>query len=228
MDGFRDEFRDAVVDPLNMMWTNVAGFLPTLVMIIIILLVGWFVAGLIQRMIVRALKLARLDTVSEKAGIANVLMKGDVSLTLSEIVGVLVYWLCMLVVILASVNLLGLDTAASLIRDVTMYIPQVIVALFILAFGIFLSSVLATTVRTAAANSGVSQAKGLGRLTQVIVVIFTVIQALDQLQIDVTVLNLVVQAVVFSLALGVALAVGLGCQGIAGRYVQSLIDSFKK
>lgn len=223
-----DDFKAAILDPIDLMWTKVVDFAPTFIGVVIILLVGWMVAALLQKVVVRFLKLARLDTISEKAGIANVLMKGDISMTLSEIIGSLVYWLFILVVILAAVNALNLDAAALLLNDVILYIPRVIAALFILALGIFLAGVLATLVRTTAANSGVQQARGLGRLTQVIIVIFTVIQSLQQLQIDVTLLNLLVQAVVGSLALGLAIAVGLGCQGIAGRYVQGLIDSFKK
>ena len=220
--------KEAVMDPIQLMWTKVVGFLPTLISLIVILLVGWVLAKLLQRVVVRFLKLARLDTVSEKSGIANVLLKGDISLTLSEIIGALVYWLFILIVILAAVNLLKLDVAAELLNNVILYIPRVIAALFILVLGIFLASIMATTIRTTAANSGVTQAKGLGRLTQVIIIVFTVIQALQQLNIDVTILNLIVQAAVGSIALGIAIALGLGCKDIVAKHVQSLIDSFKK
>ncbi len=223
-----DDFKTAIMSPIDMMWTKVVGFLPTLVSVVVILFVGWLVAAVIQKVVVRFLKLARLDTISEKAGIANILLKGDISQTLSEIIGGLVYWLFMLVVILAAVNALNLNEAAMLLNNVILYIPRVIAALFIVVLGIFFASAMATTVRTTAANSGVKQAKGLGRLTQVIIVIFTVIQALQQLQIDVTILNLLVKGVIGSLALGIAIAIGLGCQNIAGRYAQELVDSFKK
>lgn len=223
-----DDLKAAILSPIDMMWTKVVGFLPTLVSVIVILFVGWLVAAVLQKVVVRFLKLARLDTISEKAGVSNILLKGDISQTLSEIVGALVYWLFMLVVILAAVNALNLNEAATLLNSIILYIPRVIVAIFIVVLGIFFASVLATTVRTTAANSGVKQAKGLGRLTQIIIIIFTVIQSLQQLQIDVTVLNLVVKGTVGALALGVAIAIGLGCQTIVGRYAQELIDSFKK
>lgn len=219
--------KEAILSPIELMWAKVMGFLPTLISVIVILLVGWMLATILQKVVVRFLKLARLDTVSEKAGIANVLLKGDISQTLSEIIGSLVYWLFMLIVILAAVNALNLEQAANLLNTIILYIPRVIAALFILVLGIFFASVLATMVRTTAANSGVSQAKGLGRLTQVIIIVFTVLQAMQQLAIDVTILNLIVRAAVGCLALGGAIAIGLGCQGIVGKYVQNLVDSFR-
>jgi hypothetical protein len=222
-----EELKLAIMDPFNMMWGKIAGFLPTLVSVLIVLFVGWMIAAILQKLVVRFLKLARLDTISEKSGIANVLLKGDISQTLSEIIGSLVYWLFMLVVILAAVNVLNLNEAAALLNSVILYIPRVIAALFILVLGIFFASVLATTVRTTAANSGVTQAKGLGRLTQVIIIIFTVVQSLQQLRIDVSILNLIVQATVGAVAVGAAIALGLGCKDMAGKFVQDLIDSFK-
>ena len=132
-----DDFKAAILSPIDMMWTKIAGFVPTLASVIIILLVGWMIAAVLQKFVVRFLKLARLDTASEKSGVANVLLKGDISKTLSEIIGSLVYWLFMLIVILMAVNTLELNEAADLLNNIILYIPRVIAAIFILVLGIF-------------------------------------------------------------------------------------------
>ena len=215
------------MEPAQAMWTRVMSFLPTLVSVILILIIGWMLAALVQKVITRFLKLARLDSVSEKIGIANILTKGDINYTLSEIIGVLMYWLIMLVVILAAVNTLQLTVAAELLNQVILYIPSVIASVFILVLGIFFSNVVATTVRTTAANAGVTQARTLGQFTQVIIVAFTIIQSLHQLKIDTSLIELLIKAVLAALALGAGIAIGLGCKDIAGRHVGQLIDSFK-
>ena len=221
------DWQTTIMEPAQAMWTRVMGFLPTLVCVILILIIGWMLAALIQKVVTRFLKLARLDSVSEKIGIANILTKGDINYTLSEIIGVLVYWLIMLVVILAAVNTLQLTVAAELLNQVILYIPNVIASVFIVVLGIFFSSAVATTVRTTAANAGIPQARSLGQFTQVIIVMFTLIQALHQLKIDTSLIELLVKATLAALALGVGLAIGLGCKDIAGRHVAQLIDSFK-
>ena len=221
------DWQTTVVQPVEQMWTNVLGFLPTLVSVILILLIGWMLAALMQKVITRFLKLARLDTVSEKIGIANILAKGDINYTLSEIIGVLIYWLMMLVVFLMAVNALQLTVAAELLNQVILYVPNVIAGVFILVLGIFFASIIANTVRTTAANAGIQQARSLGQFTQVIIVAFTIIEALNQLKIDTSIIQLVVKAALASVAFGVGLAIGLGCQGMAGKYVGQLIDSFK-
>ena len=221
------DLETTIMQPVEAMWTRVMGFLPTLVSVLVILVVGWLLAALTQKIITRFLKLARFDTVSEKIGIANILTKGDINYTLSEIIGVLIYWLLMLVVLLAAVNALQLTVAAELLNQVILYVPNVIASVFILVLGIFFASIIANTVRTAAANAGVTQARSLGQSTQVVVIIFTIIESLKQLRIDTSIIELVIKASLAALALGVGLAIGLGCKDMANRYVGQLIDSFK-
>lgn len=221
------DWQSTIMQPVEAMWTRVLGFLPTLVSVVLILVIGWVLATLAQKVITRFLKLARLDMVSEKIGIANILTKGDINYTLSEIIGVLVYWLLMLVVILAAVNALQLTVAAELLNQVILYIPNVIASVFILVLGMFFSSIVANAVRTTAANAGVQQARSLGQFTQVIIIVFTIIEALKQLKIDTSIIELVIKATLAALALGIGLAIGLGCKDMAAKYVGQLIDSFK-
>ncbi len=221
------DWQNTVVVPVEDIGSRVLSFLPTIVSVVLILVVGWMLASLFQKVITRFLKLARLDSVSEKIGIANILTKGDINYTLSEIIGVLIYWLGMLVVILMAVNALRLEVAAQLLNQIILYIPNVILSVFILVLGIFFASVCANTVRTAAANAGVLQSRSLGQFTQIIIVLFTVVEALKQLRVDTTMIDLLVKAVLGALALGVGLAIGLGCKDIANKHVSQLIDSFK-
>ncbi len=221
------DWQTTVLEPVESMWISIMGFLPSLLLVIVILVVGWLLAALAQKIITRFFKLARLDSVSEKVGIANILTKGDINYTLSEIIGVMVYWLAMLMVFLLAVNALHLEVASQLLSQVILYVPNVIASVFILVLGIFFASILANTVRTTAANAGIQQARSLGQFVQVIIVIFTIIEALNQLKIDTSMIQLLIQAILAAFALGIGLAIGLGCKDMAGRYVGELIDSFK-
>lgn len=221
------DFQTTVVGPFEEMGRRVLNFLPSLAGALIILLVGCLLASVIQKVVTRFLKLARLDTVSEKTGIANVLTKGDINYTLSEIVGVLIYWLLVLVVILSALNALQLTIAADLLNKVVLYVPNVIASVFILVLGIFFASIVANTVRTTAANAGIKQARSLGQATQVIIAILVFVEALKQLGIDTSLVDLILKGIIFALSLGAGLAIGLGCKELASRHVNQLVDSFR-
>jgi len=133
----------------------------------------------------------------------------------------------MLMVFMTSLNALGMTVAASLLDKVIMYIPNVIAAMFILTLGIFFSSMIGTVVRTASSNAGITQAKFLGQLTQVVIMIFAIMITLEQLNIASSVLNLAINIVLASIGLAFALAVGLGSKDIAGKLVGDLVNKVK-
>ncbi len=221
------DWNAVVMQPVTEMLARVAGFLPVLLGVLVILVVGWIVAGMLKNVVVKLLKLIQLDTASEKAGLGDVLRRGGIRQTLSELIGVLIYWLVMLMVFMTALNALGMTVAASLLDKVILYIPNVIAAVFILALGIFFSSMVGTIVRTASSNAGITQAKFLGQLTQIVIMIFTAIITLEQLNIASSVLTFAINIILASLGLGLAIALGLGSKDIVGKMVQDMVSKMK-
>ena len=217
-----------IMDSVREMLTRVGVFIPRLIGVLLILIIGWLIAKLIELVIVRVLKLIRLDTLSERSGTSNFLAKGGIKYTLSELLGVLAYWTAMLIVIMTALNALQWTVAAQLLNKVVAFIPNIIVAVFVLVIGMFVSAVLAGVVRTAASNAGIKQARLLGQITQVVVVIFAVVIALEQLNIGKIIIASAVQIILAAIGLGLAIAFGVGCKDIAGKYVSDLISKLKE
>jgi len=222
------DWNAVVMEPVKEILARVAGFLPTLIGVLIILIVGWIIAGMLKNVVVKVLKLIQLDTASEKSGLGDVLRRGGIRQTVSELVGVLIYWLVMLLVFMTALNALGMTVAASLLDKVIFYIPNVIAAVFILSLGIFFSSMVGTIVRTASSNAGITQAKFLGQLTQTVIMIFAAVITLEQLNIAASMLNFAINIILASMGLALAIAVGLGSKDIAGKMMQDLVNKVKK
>jgi hypothetical protein len=174
------------------------------------------------------MKMVRLDVISDKAGVSNVLAQGDIKSTVSEIIGAIVYWIVILVVLVTALNALNLTIAAQLISTIVAYVPNILIALFVLVLGSFLAGVINTIVRTAASNAGLANAKILGQLAQTVLVIFAFVVAIEQLRIATAFIALAVNVILASIGIGIALAFGLGCKDIAGKYVADLISRMKR
>lgn len=217
-----------VVDPVKAMLIKVWSYVPSLAGAIIILVVGWLVAKLIEALVVRMLKSVRLDMASDKAGITNVLAQGEIKLSLSELIGVVIYWIVTLVVIATALNALNLSIAAELVSRLVGYVPNILAAIFILVIGSFLATFVSTIVRTSANNAGIGTAKLLAKITQAVITIFAVIVAIEQLGIASALIVLAVNIILISIGMSIALAFGLGCKDIAGKFIQDLINSVKK
>lgn len=217
-----------VADPVKAMLIKIWSYIPTILGAIVILVVGWIIAKFVEAVIVRALKAARLDVVSDKAGIANMLAQGEIKWTLSELLGVIIYWIVMLSVLAAALNALNLTVASDLLSRLVAYIPNIIVAIFVLVLGSFLATFVAGIVRTAASNAGIGAAKLLAKVTQAVLIIFAIIIAVEQLNIATAFIAFAVNIILASIGLALALSFGLGCKDIAAKAMQDMLNKVKK
>ena len=217
-----------IMESVREMLTRVGAFIPKLIGLLIILIAGWLIAKLIETVIVRSLKLVRLDTLAEKSGTSNFLAKGGIKYTLSELMGVLVYWTVVLIVMITALNAMQWTVAAEVLNTIVGYIPNIIVAIFILVLGMFVSTLLGTVIRTASSNAGITQARILGQITQVVVIVFASVIALQQLKIQTGIILNVINIVLAASGLALGLAFGLGCKDIAGKFVEESLIKMKK
>lgn len=217
-----------VMEPIKVMAIKIWSYIPAIAGAIIILVIGWLLAKLVEAIVTRVLKAVRLDIASEKAGITNVLAQGDIKLSLSELIGGIVYWLVILIAVATTLDALNLKIASELISRLVEYVPNILAAIFILVLGTFLANFIAAIIRTAGANAGLKNAKLLAQISQVVLVIFTTIIAIEQLKIATTLLVLTVNIVLISIGLAIAIAFGLGCKDLAGKYMQDTINKMNK
>jgi hypothetical protein len=217
-----------IVDPVKAMFIKIWGYIPAIAGAIVILVVGWLIAKLVEAVIIRILKSIHLDTASDKAGISNVLAQGEIKLTISELIGAVIYWIVILVVIATALGTLNLTVASDMVSRLIEYVPNILAAIFILIVGAFIADFIATIVRTAASNAGIDKAKLLAKMAKFVIVIFSVIIAIEQLKIASALIVLSVNVILISIGIGIALAFGLGCKDIAGKFVQDLVNDLKK
>ena len=211
-----------LLDPLRNFVGQLVAFLPNLLAVVAILLGGWIVAKVIQGVLGRVLRAVKADTLAEKVQLAEMLVRGGIERTFSELVGVLAYWLVMLVVLVAALNALQLTATAELLEGFVGFLPSIVTAVLVLILGILAAGFLAATVRTVATNAGIAQAQILGKSMQSIAIIFAVVVALQQLQIQFVGDAFLI--ILGAISFGAALAFGLGCRDLAGRWVSDLVD----
>jgi len=214
-----------IMQPVHSLVNQIMVFLPTLLGALLLLLIGWLLAKAIEGVVVRILKTVTLDKLADQIQLSTVLSKGGIKYKLSELIGVIVYWLIMLAVVMIVFNALQLTVAAELFQSVVAFLPNVIAAVFILVLGIFAAAFLSSTVRTTASNAGIAQSHLLAQFTQTVIVISATVVALQQLHIQLV--GEVFLIILGGVSLGCALAFGLGCKDLAGRYVADIVEQIQ-
>ena len=217
-----------LLEPARSVLTQISQFMVNVLLVIVILIIGWLVSKLFKTVVSKALKTIRLDTLSSKIELDKMLSKGGISYSLSELIGVICYWLGLLITFMVAINAVGLTVAAELLNKIVLYIPNVIAGIFILIIGMFAATALKNIVKTAANNAGFGQGKFLGQIVEVVVMVFTIFVGLEQLNVGVRVTELTVGIILGSLGLALALAFGLGCKELAGKFAAELVEKLKK
>ena len=209
-----------ILESLRNSWYQVAAFMPRLVAALLLLSVGWLLARLAEWIAVQVLRRVRAEEAAEQAGVDDFLLRGGVRFTLVTLVGRTIYWGVLLIFSLAMFNVLGLTVGADLMAQVVDYVPNVVAALIVVAFGSLGAKFVRGIVEAYLNNMGVKEATNLGLLVYGALLAFVAILALEQLRIDVALLRSAFELAFGGLCLGLALAFGLG-----GRaWAESILD----
>lgn len=213
---------DVFVASLTSFWTQLASFVPQLLAALLLLFVGWVFANLVRTGVTKLLDLLHFDNLAEKTGIEAFLKQGNLEINLSRILAKLVYWIIIFIVIVTVANSLGLHMVAELFNKVVFYIPNIIVAILVLVFGVLVARFINRMVFAYLNNMGVEGALTLSTLSEYAVIIFVVFVALEQLQIGTHLLTAAFQIGFGAIGLAFALAFGLGGREWAAGVIKKL------
>ncbi|MBF0122961.1 MAG: hypothetical protein HQL21_06095 [Candidatus Omnitrophica bacterium] len=214
-----------IMDPVKSMLEKVAVFIPILIGAIMILLAGWVIAKILSGIVQKALEGLKFNDFSSKIGLADLLTKGNVTLSSAALIAALVYWAIMIVVLAVVVDALGLRVAANLMEKISGYIPSVASAVFVTVVGMFLARLVSGIVKTAAANANLPRAEFLGSIAKGAILVFTTVIVLEELNIASFFVTTTFHVFFAALCLALALAFGLGGKDLAAKI---LWDFFNK
>jgi hypothetical protein len=201
---------DLILDSLQRSWFQIAAYLPRVLTAIMLLILGWLIARTVQRLVVRLLRLARLEAAAEQTGVDDFLVRGGVRFTVVTLIGEIFYWGLLLIFAVAVFNLIGLTMSPESVTRLTSYVPNVMAALVVLIFGSLGARLIRGLVVAYLGNVGVKGSERIGYLVQAALVAFVVILALEQLRIDVKLLASAFQLAFGGICLALAIAFGLG------------------
>ncbi|HEX9811474.1 MAG TPA: hypothetical protein VGA88_05230 [Burkholderiales bacterium] len=203
---------DIVMTSLRSFLFDLGAFLPVLIGAVAILIVGWLVAKLLQFVVVRGLKGVQFHALTESAGVDDFLKKGGVRQSTVDVLGVMVYWLTILMTLLTTFNVLGLTALSTLFHRVAEFVPNVVVAMLTLTIGLYFARFVANAVTAYTRNVGMVDADLIGRLLRWSIAAFVVMLAIGQFNIPERVLESGLLILFGGVVLALALAFGFGGQ----------------
>jgi hypothetical protein len=209
-----------LLEPAKAFLLQVGQFLPKLLLAIIVVVVGWLLAKAVRFAVARGLRAINFHVLGERAGIDGFLKQGGIETDTVEILALLVFWLVMLAALIIGFNGLGLTYITDLLGRIALFLPHVIVAVLIVAFGSYFAQFIGNTVTGYCRSAQVRDAELLGTLVRYAVLTFVVLIALDHVSVGGDIVRESFLIILAGVVLGLALAFGIGGQRKAAQLLE--------
>jgi small-conductance mechanosensitive channel len=198
---------------------GIAHFLPRLLVMLIIALLGWVCAYLVKIVLRRILRFVKFDRLSENAGAAQLLTQAALP-TSTELLSRLVFWITWFGVVLAGLSALGIVGLQEHISRFLLFLPRLLAAVLIFFIGMIAASFLSRAALLAAVNANLRSARVLSYSIRVIILALTVSMAFEEIGVAENTILVAFSIVFGAVMFGLAIAFGLGGQDLARKALE--------
>ena len=205
---------------------DAVSFVAQLLLAIIVFIIGYLISVGIGKLVAEVLKSVKFNKLFDKEGWHKALQRANVDVDPSEFIGAIFKWVFIILSLLVAVDILKLPQFGLILTKVLEYIPNVIVAALIFVVAVIISDIIEKVVRISVERMKVGYGFLAASIVKWAIWVFTIFLILEQLlpQSDLikTLYMAIVWGIVGSLALGVAIAIGLGGKEAAADFINDM------
>lgn len=211
-----DEFQSGLGDA----WASIATFIPKFVAFLLILVIGYFIAKAIEKVIDRVLERVGFDRAVERGGVGRALAQSQFDA--SSLLAKVVFYVILLFVLQLAFGMFGPNPVSELITGVVAYLPNVFAAILIIVVGAAIAAGVKEIVE--ASIGGLSYGRGLALAASTAILVVTIFAALDQLNIAENIVTGLFYALLAIVVGSAVVAIGGGGIKTMQRYWERTAD----
>jgi len=217
-----EELTRSLIDAFANVWGVFAGLIYAFSGTVLILLVGLFLAAGLGKLVEKIFDGIRLDNTLENAGLKPIFERANLRVRVAYFIGRVVYWFVVLSFLLMIADFLQLEAFSIFLQQILAYLPNILVAVLILAAAAVIAQFLKKVVRASAMSAHLHSANFLGTLAWWAVAVFGLFAALLQLQVAESIVNALITGFIAMISLAGGLAFGLGGKDYASHLLNKL------
>ena len=176
-----------LVQAMHEMLHRIVQFLPRLVEMFIIVLVGWLIAYVLKFLFRTVLRFTKFDKLSEDAGAAQLLKKADLPSS-TELLSRVVFWVAWFSFILVGLNVLGIVGIQEPVSRFFGFLPRLFAGLFVFFFGLLAASFFSRAALLAAVNANMPSPRLVSTTVRTLIIVFTVSMGLEEFGLGILIL----------------------------------------
>ena len=221
------DWYSVTIDALQNLWQGFVAFVPALIGAVVVFVVGWSISVGLGKLIAEILKKIRFNQIFEKGNWDEALAKADIKVDASAFIGAIVKWVFVVVFLMAAVEVLGLKGFAGFLGNIIGYLPNVVVAAFILVVTVIITDILEKVVRAAVESIKVGYGQVVAAIIRWSIWVFAILAILIQLRVAPSLIETLFTGLVAVIVIAAGLAFGLGGKEIASDVLRDLYKKLK-
>jgi hypothetical protein len=191
-------------------------WIPHLLGALVVLLIGYIVAKVVGKLVSKVTHRAGLDRILHGGPGGNLVQR--VVSSPSKLLGTIVFWAIFLATVSLAASVLGIAALTAFVGAVIAYVPNIIAALLIFLVAGAISAAVAGLATKAMGNTGLG--KVVATAAPILIMTIATFMILDQLKIAHNIVVITYAGLLGAIALGSALAFGLGGREVAAEILQ--------
>ena len=214
MIGWWEGLAEAVTGSLS----QILAFLPTIILAFLLLGLGYILARGVSIATNRFLQLVGFDRLLSRTAVQTLLERSGTKQKVSEIFGMIGFWIIFLVFLIKASDTLGLTMVSDALTGIANYIPKIGIAVLVLLLGLMAANFVRELITMTCSSAGITHGTMVAQAVYVAVVLLIVVTAIDALGIDTELLNNTIVILLAGLIGGAALSFGLGSRNCRGQF----------
>ncbi len=203
-------------------------FLPKGVGALMLLGLGILLGKIVSTGISRGLTMLGIDRFLGGTGLLALLQKVGSKKTVSQILGLVGFWMVFLLFLISAAEALNLALLSETLTGLIHYLPKIGMATLILILGILATNFVRDLILAACETSGFRQGAIVAQTVYVAGTLLVLVTTINELGIDTSLLNQIIVIVIAGLIAGSALSFGFGSRSavknlIAAHYIQPIV-----
>lgn len=222
-----NDVTEPFLQPVLDFWGQFSTYLPKLVAAFAFVLFGLFAARVVSSLLEQFLRKVKLDNYTGSVGINELFIRFGFGKSPAHVLAFLTYWALLLVFLVTAAKILNLTVISEILQRAIGFLPNLVAAIFIGFGGLMFARFMSDLVQNSATVNNLRGGRSLAKMVHFVIVLLTIIAAIEQLGIKMKTISRGLDIVFISLGLAFAIAVGLGAKDIAHDILRNLLTENK-
>jgi hypothetical protein len=201
--------------------------IPKIAIALVMLAIGVYISRTVKKVLERLLAALGVDRAAARLNDVELMQQTGMQIRISSVVASMFYYVLVLIFVILSTDILGVEAVTVMVRDVVNYLPSLFSSVILLLLGVFVADMARQIVLTALQSLGFAAYKIVSSAVFYFLLVSMVISALSQAKVNTDFLSNNLTVLVGALAFAFAIGYGIASRDMVSNYLAGFYNRNK-